>query len=122
MKDIKEYINESYASTIINKIKDEFNKKFADKVTISSTKTSYEQLYIVYVYDNKLETLKEVNEILKKQLSIWRGLTDDEMQDKLKENQEFLNNHKDDPLVTQDRYPIEFFRFTSKDLKKIKSV
>ena len=37
-----------------------------------------------------------------------------------KEKEEFFKKHKDDKSVTLDRYPIEFFRFTSRDLQKIK--
>ena len=75
MKTINEYIMESSSSTIVNKIKKEFEKEFGNKVTIGSGRANYRQLYDVYIYDDK--------------------------------------------LVTLDRYPIEFFRFTSRDLQKI---
>ena len=67
-----------------------------------------------------METLQKVNEILKKHIPIWKGFTDDEMKEKLKEKEEFFKKYKDDKSVTLDRYPIEFFRFTSRDLQKIK--
>jgi len=120
MKSINEYIIESSSSTIVNKIKKEFKEKFDNKVTIGSGKANYRQLYDVYIYDDKLETLQKVNEILKKHIPIWKGFTDDEMKEKLKEKEEFFKKHKDDKSVTLDRYPVEFFRFTSRDLKKIK--
>lgn len=120
MKTINEYIiQESSSSTIVNKIKKEFETEFGNKVTIGSGRANYQQLYDVYIYDDKLETLQKVNEILKKHLTIWKGFTDDEMKEKIKDHKEFLNKHKNDAYVTLDRYPIEFFRFTSRDLKKI---
>ena len=120
MKSINEYIMESSSSTIVNRIKKEFEKEFGKTVTIGSGKANYRQLYDVYIYDDKLETLQKVNEILKKHIPIWRGFTDEEMKDKIKEKEEFFKKHKDDTWVTLDRYPIEFFRFTSRDLQKIK--
>ena len=120
MRNINEYIiNESKGYTIVNKIKKEFKEKFNDKVTIGTGKANYQQLYDVYIYDDKLETLQQVNEILKKHLPIWKGFTDDEMKKKLKDKEEFFKKHKDDKSVTLDRYPVEFFRFTSRDLRKI---
>ena len=120
MRNINEYIiNESKGYTIVNKIKKEFKEKFNDKVTIGTGKANYQQLYDVYIYDDKLETLQQVNEILKKYLPIWKGFTDDEMKKKLKDKEEFFKKHKDDKSVTLDRYPVEFFRFTSRDLRKI---
>lgn len=120
MRNINEYIiNESKGYTIVNKIKKEFKEKFNDKVTIGTGKANYQQLYDVYIYDDKLETLQQVNEILKKHLPIWKGFTDDEMKKKLKDQEEFFKKYKDDKLVTLDRYPVEFFRFTSRDLRKI---
>ena len=119
MKDLNTYINESSSSTIVNKIKKEFENEFGKKVTIGSGRANYQQLYDVYIYDDKLETLQKVNEILKKHIPIWKGFTDDEMKEKLKEKEEFFKKYKDDKSVTLDRYPIEFFRFTSRDLKRI---
>jgi len=120
MRNINEYIIiESKGYTIVNKIKKEFKEKFNDKVTIGTGKANFQQLYDVYIYDDKLETLQQVNEILKKHLPIWKGFTDDEMKKKLKDKEEFFKKHKDDKSVTLDRYPVEFFRFTSKDLRKI---
>lgn len=119
MKSINEYITESSSSTIVNRIKKEFEKEFGEKVTIGSGKANYRQLYDVYIYDDKLETLQKVNEILKKYIPIWKGFTDDEMKNKIKEKEEFIKKHKDENLITLDRYPIEFFRFTSRDLQKI---
>jgi len=120
MKQINEYIMESSSSTIVNKIKKEFEKEFGKIVTIGSGKANYRQLYDVYIYDDKLETLQKVNEILKKHIPIWKGFTDEEMKNKIKEKEEFFKKHKNDKSVTLDRYPIEFFRFTSRDLQKIK--
>ena len=120
MRNINEYlIIESKGYTIVNKIKKEFKEKFNDKVTIGTGKANFQQLYDVYIYDDKLETLQQVNEILKKHLPIWKGFTDDEMKKKLKDKEEFFKKHKDDNSVTLDRYPVEFFRFTSRDLRKI---
>ena len=120
MRNINEYIiNESKGYTIVNKIKKEFKEKFNDKVTIGTGKANFQQLYDVYIYDDKLETLQQVNDILKKHLPIWKGFTDDEMKKKLKDKEEFFKKHKDDKSVTLDRYPVEFFRFTSRDLRKI---
>lgn len=120
MRNINEYIiNESKGYAIVNKIKKEFKEKFNDKVTIGTGKANFQQLYDVYIYDDKLETLQQVNEILKKHLPIWKGFTDDEMKKKLKDKEEFFKKHKDDKSVTLDRYPVEFFRFTSRDLRKI---
>jgi len=120
MRNINEYIiNESKGYTIVNKIKKEFKEKFNDKVTIGTGKANFQQLYDVYIYDDKLETLQQVNDILKKHLPIWKGFTDDEMKKKLKDKEEFFKKHKDDKSVTLDKYPVEFFRFTSRDLRKI---
>ncbi len=119
MKSLNNYINESKGYTIVNKIKKEFKEKFNDKVTIGTGKANFQQLYDVYIYDDKLETLQQVNDILKKHLPIWKGFTDDEMKKKLKDKEEFFKKHKDDKSVTLDRYPVEFFRFTSRDLRKI---
>lgn len=119
MKDLNTYINESSGSIIVNKIKKEFEKEFGKKVTIGSGRANYQQLYDVYIYDDKLEILQKVNEILKKHLPIWKGFTDEQMKEKLKEKEEFFKKYKDDKTVTLDRYPIEFFRFTSRDLKRI---
>lgn len=111
---------ESSSSTIVNRIKKEFEKEFGKKVTIGSGKANYTQLYDVYIYDDKLETLQKVNEIVKKHIPIWKGFTDDEMKSKIKKHKEFLKEYGDESFATLDRYPIEFFRFTSRDLQKIK--
>ena len=120
MKNIKEFIiTEASTTSFVNKIKNEFKKEFDNKVTLASAKANYTQLYDVYIYDDNIETLKKVNEILKKHLKIWKGFTDEELENKLKKHEDFLNKHKNDPTVTPDRYPVEFFRFTSKDIRKI---
>jgi len=116
MKTLNEYITESSSSTIVNRIKKEFEKEFGKTVTIGSGKASYRQLYDVYIYDDKLETLQKVNEILKRYLTKWKGFSNKELNDKLKEQEDFFKNNKDNNLCTLDRYPIEFLRFTSKDL------
>ena len=118
MKELAQFINEAAnTTTIVNKIKKEFKKEFGDKVTIGSGRANYQQLYDVYIYDMDINTLKKVNDILKKHITIWKGFTDDEMQKKLDDKKEFFDKHKDDKFVTLDRYPVEFFRFTSRDLK-----
>ena len=120
MKSINEYIiTEASTTSFVNKIKNEFKKEFDNKVTLASAKANYTQLYDVYIYDDNIETLKKVNEILKKHLKIWKGFTEEELKDKIKKHKEFFDKHKDEKWVTPDRYPIEFFRFTSKDIRKI---
>jgi len=121
MKTISTYINEGVnTSTLIKKIENEFKKEFDNKVTIGKGRSNYQMLYDVYVYDMSLDILKKVNEILKKYLAPkYKGLSDDELQKKIDEQQEFLNKHKDDKYVTLDRYPIEFIRFSSRDLKNL---
>ena len=120
MKGLIQFINEAANTTaIVNKIKKEFQKEFGDKVTIGSGRANYQQLYDVYIYDMDINTLKKVNDILKKYLPIWKGFTDEEMQKKLDDKKEFFDKHKDDKYVSLDRYPVEFFRFTSRDLRKV---
>ena len=120
MKSINEYIiTEASTTSFVNKIKNEFKKEFDNKVTLASAKANYTQLYDVYIYDDNIETLKKVNEILKKHLRIWKCFTEEELKDKIKKHKEFFDKHKDEKWVTPDRYPIEFFRFTSKDIRKI---
>ena len=106
-------------TAIVNKIKKEFQKEFGNKVTIGSGRANYQQLYDVYIYDMDINTLKKVNDILKKHITIWKGFTDEEMQKKLDDKKEFFDKYKDDKSVSIDRYPVEFFRFTSRDLKKM---
>lgn len=120
MKSINEYIiTEASTTSFVNKIKNEFKNEFDNKVTLASAKANYTQLYDIYIYDDNIETLKKVNEILKKHLRIWKGFTEEELKDKIKKHKEFFDKHKDEKWVTPDRYPIEFFRFTSKDIRKI---
>ena len=125
MKSIKEYIienkdfqrsfNESKSSTVINKLKKEFKNKFDNKVTIGSGRANFQQLYDVYVYDDSFDTLKEVNDIIKKYITAWKEFTDDELKKKIDEKHEFLKKHSE----TIDRYPIEFCRLSSSDLNKL---
>lgn len=125
MKGIKEYIienkdfqrsfNESKSSTVINKLKKEFKNKFDNKVTIGSGRANFQQLYDVYVYDDSFDTLKEVNDIIKKYIGVWKEFTDDELKKKIDEKHEFLKKHSE----TLDRYPIEFCRLSSSDLNKL---
>lgn len=115
MKGIKEYIKESKSSTIINKLKKEFKNKFDNKVTIGSGRANFQQLYDVYVYDDSFDTLKEVNDIIKKYIAAWKEFTDDELKKKIDEKHEFLKKHSE----TLDRYPIEFCRLLSSDLNKL---
>ena len=125
MKGIKEYIienkdfqrsfNESKSSTVINKLKKEFKNKFDNKVTIGSGRANFQQLYDVYVYDDSFDTLKEVNDIIKKYIGVWKEFTDDELKKKIDEKHEFLKKHSE----TIDRYPIEFCRLSSSDLNKL---
>lgn len=120
MKSINEYIiTEASTTSFVNKIKNEFKKEFDNKVTLASAKANYTQLYDVYIYDDNIETLQKVNEILKKHIPIWKGFTEEELKDKIKKHKEFFDKYKDEKWVTPDRYPIEFFRFTSKDIRKI---
>jgi len=124
MKSIKEYIienkdfqrsfNESKSSSVINKLKKEFKNKFDNKVTIGSGRANFQQLYDVYVYDDSFDTLKEVNNIIKKYIPVWKEFTDDELKKKIDEKHEFLKKHSE----TLDRYPIEFCRLSSSDLNK----
>lgn len=116
MKQLNQYIIEASTSSFINKIKNEFQNEFNDKVLLVSHKVSHEQLYIIHVYDNTIDTLKKVNEILKKHITVWKGYTDKELEDK-------LNEYNKDLKETGDKYPwkdmpLEFFRFSSKDIKK----
>lgn len=118
MKELTQFINEvANTTTIVNKIKKEFQKEFGDKVILGSARANHQQLYDVYICDMDINTLKKVNDILKKHIPIWKGFTDKEMQKKLDDKKEFFDKFNDDKSVTLDRYPIEFFRFTSRDLK-----
>lgn len=122
MKELTHFINEVANTTtivnkIVNKIKKEFQKEFGDKVILGSARANHQQLYDVYIYDMDINTLKKVNDILKKHIPIWKGFTDKEMQKKLDDKKEFFDKFNDDKSVTLDRYPVEFFRFTSRDLK-----
>lgn len=118
MKDIKEYIiNEASTTSFVNKIKNEFKKEFGDKVTLTSAKANFTQLYDIYIYDENLETLKKVNEILKKHLTLWKGFTDEELKNKIDEHNKFMKEYGE-KYPWKDS-PIEFFRFTSRDVKKI---
>lgn len=121
MKSIDTYINEGVnTSTLVKKIENEFKKEFNTKVTIGKGRSNYQMLYDVYIYDMSLDILKKVNEILKKYLAPkFKGFTEDELQKKIDEQQEFLNKHKNEKYVTLDRYPIEFVRFSSRDLKNL---
>ncbi len=120
MKNIGQYIiTEASTTSFVNKIKNEFKKEFGDTVQLASGKANYTQLYDVYIYDDDIDILKKVNDILKKHINIWKGFSDKELEDKIKEHKDFLEKYKDEKWVTPDRYPIEFFRFTSKDIKKI---
>ena len=120
MKDLKDkIIIESSTTSFVNKIKNEFKKEFGDTVQLASGKANFTQLYDVYIYNDDIEILKKVNDILKKHLTIWKGFTDKELEDKIKDHKEFFDKYKDEKWVTPDRYPIEFFRFTSKDIRKI---
>lgn len=115
MKNLIDYINESKSSTIINKLKKEFKDKFDNKVTIGTGRANYEQLYDVYIYDDSLDTLKEVNDIIKKHIKVWKGFSDAELKKKIDDVHEFLKKYNE----TIDKYPIEFTRLSSKELNKI---
>ena len=115
MKTLKNYIIESKSSTLINKLKKEFKDKFDNKVTIGTGRANYTQVYDIYVYDDSLDTLKEVNNIIKKSIKIWKEFSDDELKKKIEEKHEFLKKYNE----TLDKYPIEFTRLTSKELNKI---
>lgn len=118
MKDFKEYlIIEASTTSFVNKIKNELQKEFDNKVTLTSAKANYTQLYDIYIYDENIETLKKVNEILKKHLKIWKGFTDEELQNKIDEHNKFLKEYGEKNPWKDS--PIEFFRFTSRDVKKI---
>lgn len=113
---IDDYITEAVNTTaFVNKIKKEYQKEFGNKVTLASAKTNYTQVYDTYIYDIDFDILKKVNDILKKHLKIWKGFTDDELKNKIQEQENFLKTNDE----TIDRYPIEFYRFTSKDIRKI---
>lgn len=114
-KDFQRSFNESKSSTVINKLKKEFKNKFDNKVTIGSGRANFQQLYDVYVYDDSFDTLKEVNDIIKKYISVWKEFTDDELKKKIDEKHEFLKKHGE----TLDRYPIEFCRLSARDLNKL---
>ena len=123
MKDFKEYIiTEASTTSFINKIKNEFKKEFGNTVQLASGKANFTQLYDVYIYNDDIEILKKVNDILKKHINIWKGFTDEELKNKIKDHKDFLDKYKDEKWVTPDRYPIEFFRFTSRDVKKILNI
>ena len=116
MINIDDYITEAVnTSTFINKIKREFKDEFANDVTLTSAKANYTQIYDVYIYDTDFNVVKKVNDILKKHLKIWKGFTDNELKNKIKEQENFLKTNNQSIYD----YPIEFFRFTSKDIKKI---
>ena len=125
MKELKEYIienkdfqrsfNESKSSTVINKLKKEFKNKFDNKVTIGSARANFQQLYDVYVYDDSFDTLKQVNDIIKKYISVWKGFTDDEIKEKIDETHEFLKKYNE----TLDNYPLEFCRLYARELNKL---
>ena len=120
MKELTRFINEvANTTTIVNKIKKEFQKEFGDKVILGSARANHQQLYDVYICDMDINTLKKVNDILKKHIPIWKGFTDKEMQKKLDDKKEFFDKFNDDKTVTLDRYPVEFFRFTSRDLRRM---
>lgn len=118
MKNIIEFITEASTTSFVNKIKNEFKKEFGDKVILASGKANYTQLYDVYIYDDDIEILKKVNEILKKHITIWKGFTDKELQDKIDEHNKVLKEYGDRYSTFKDS-PIEFFRFTSRDIRKI---
>lgn len=116
MKAINEYlITEVSASSFVNKIKKDIEKTFGNKVTMTSAKANYTQLYDIYVYDDSLDTLKKINDLLKKYLTIWKGFTEEELKKKLEDHKEWLKKYKS-PWKDS---PIEFFRFTSRDVRKI---
>ena len=115
MKNLIDYINESKSSTIINKLKKEFKDKFDNKVTIGTGRVNYEQLYDVYIYDDSLDTLKEVNNIIKKHIKVWKGFSDAELKEKIDEKHKFIKKYG----ITLDKYPIECIRLSSKELNKI---
>lgn len=120
MKNLTQYIiTEASTTSFVNKIKNEFKKEFGDTVQLASAKANFTQLYDIYIYSDDIEILKKVNEILKKHINIWKGFTDKELEDKIKDHKNFFIKYKDEKWVTPDRYPIEFFRFTSKDIRKI---
>ena len=123
MKNIKEFIiTEASTTSFVNKIKKDFEKEFGNKVQLASAKANFTQLYDVYIYNDDIEILKKVNDILKKHINIWKGFTDEELKNKIKDHKDFLDKYKDEKWVTPDRYPIEFFRFTSRDVKKILNI
>lgn len=118
MKNLNQYlITEASTTSFVNKIKNEFKKEFGDTVTLTSAKANYTQLYDIYVYDDKIETLKKINDILKKHLKLWKGFTDEELQNKIDEHNKFLKEYGE--KYPWKDMPIEFFRFTSRDVKKI---
>lgn len=118
MKQLSQYIiTEASTSTFVNKIKSELKKAFGDTVQLTSAKANYTQLYDIYIYDDNIETLKKVNEILKKHLTLWKGFTDEELKNKIDEHNKFLKEYGE-KYPWKDS-PIEFFRFTSRDVKKI---
>lgn len=114
-KDFQRSFNESKSSTVINKLKKEFKNKFDNKVTIGSGRANFQQLYDVYVYDDSFDILKEVNDIIKKYITVWKEFTDDELKKKIDEKHEFLKKHSE----TIDRYPIEFCRLSARELNKL---
>ena len=118
MKDISQYIiTEASTTSFVNKIKNEFKKEFEDKVQLATAKANFTQLYDIYIYDDDIETLKKVNEILKKHLKIWKGFTDEELQNKIDEHHKFMKEYGEKNPWKDS--PIEFFRFTSRDIRKI---
>jgi len=117
MKDIITKINEGInTSFIIKKIESEFENEFGNDVTLGKGRVNNQMMYDVYVYTTSIDILKKVNEILKKYLAPkFEGFTDDELNKKINDKEEFLKEHN----KTIKDFPIEFGRFDSKGLKNL---
>ena len=82
-------------------LKNEFKNEFGDTVQLASGKANFTQLYDVYIYNDDIEILKKVNDILKKHINIWKGFTDEELKNKIKDHKDSLDKYKDEIIAME---------------------
>ena len=116
LNNIKNYILEAKnASSIINKIKKDFETELGDDVSLASGKSNRMQVYDIYCNKWSMDILQKINDILKKHLSPkFEGFTEDELKAKLKEMDENSKKYSD-----PRGYQGEFGRFDSQGLKNL---
>lgn len=121
MKNLTLYITETKASSIVNKIKSEIAKIWAeDKVCIVSHKFKFYMAYYLYVYDiDSKEDLRKLDDIIKSYIPKYPGADDNKLDTKFKAIKEQVKKHTDADGALKYLYdiPVLYLGFTNRDIE-----